>query len=270
MKNALFATLLLALALATSAYAQKETLTFTRNGTTETYQENMESGELTVSWGTETMVLADIVGYAGQTSRALVAFNGTPALTYETSGLNTSFEVFYTLALRDIGPVIDCIYGNIRNGQNGASIRKAVCNLNKPLSSEYQDLIFAYSDSWIESSNAVSLQSVLGEPSQPADVPLGRLGEVDVVLRYSTIDELMSAAPKTIAVAGEKTYEVSSGNAYFVYDADGSTPLALDVEMNPANHMLKRLTSAKLLRVIEVNCGVNGIRTNEGSAIDAR
>lgn len=149
--------------------------------------------------------------------------------------------------------MINCVYGNIRNGQNGASIRKVVCNLNKPLSSEYQDLIFFYSDKWIEASNAVSLQSVMAEPSQPADAPLGSLGKVDVALRYSTVDELMSAAPKTIATAGEKTHEVSSGNAYFVYDAEGATPLALDVEMDPARHVLRRLTSTELLRAIEAN-----------------
>ena len=63
----------------------------------------------------------------------------------------------------------------------------------------------------------------------------------------------MSATPKTIATSGAKTHEVSSGNAYFVYDADGVTPLALDVETVPATHTLKRLTAAELLRAIEAN-----------------
>jgi hypothetical protein len=46
---------------------------------------------------------------------------------------------------------------------------------------------------------------------------------------------------------------VSSGNAYFVYDADGTTPLALDVETDPATHRLKRLTAVELLHTIEAN-----------------
>ena len=241
------------LVLATPAQAQTKFLTFDRGGSTESYRADMDTGELTISWGKETRVFADIVGYAGQTSRTLVSFNGAPALTYENAGSNTSFEVFYTLALKDKVPVIDCVYGNIRNAQNGASIRKAVCNLNKPLSSEYQDLVFAYSDKWIDASNAVSLQSVMAEPAEPADASLGHLGEVDVALRYSSVDELMSATPKTIATAAAKTHEVSSGNAYFVYDADGTTPLSLDVETEPATHTLKRLTSTELLRAIEVN-----------------
>ena len=246
-------TLLLMLVLATPAQAQATPLTFDRGGSTETYRADMDTGELTISRGTETKVFADLVGYAGQTSRALVSFNGAPALTYENAGSNTHFEVFYTLALKGKAPVIDCVYGNIRNGQNGVSIRKVVCNLDKTLSSEYQDLIFAYSDKWIEASNAVSLQPVMAEPSQAADAPLGRLGEVDVALRYSSVDELMSAAPKTIATADGKTHEVSSGNAYFVYDADGATPRALDVETDPATHTLKRLTAAELLQAMEAN-----------------
>ncbi len=246
-------TLLLMLVLATPAQAQAKPLTFDKGGSIETYWADMKTGELTISWGTETMVIADIVGYAGQTSRALVSFNGAPTLTYRNAGANTSFEVFYTLTIKDNAPVINCAYGNIRNGQNGASIRKAVCNLDKPLSSEDQDLIFAYSDKWIDASNAVSLQSVMAEPSQAADAPLGQLGEVDVVLRYDSLDVLLGATPKTIATASGKTYEVSSGNAYFVYDADGITPLALDVETDPAMHTLKRLTSAELLRAIEAN-----------------
>lgn len=253
MKHTLFTTLLLSLALTATVQAQTKTLTFDRGGQTETYQANIDTGELSISWGRETKVFAETVGTAGQTFKTLVTFNGAPALTYENTASSTSFEVFYTLALKNKVPVIDCAYGNIRNAQNGVSIRKAVCNLDKPLSSEYQDLIFAYSDKWIEASNAVSLQSVMAEPSQAADAPLGRLGEVDIALRYSSVDELMSATPKTIATAGAKTHEVSSGNAYFVYDADGTTPLALDVETDPATHTLKRLTSAELLRAIEVN-----------------
>lgn len=253
MKHILSATLLLSLALATTVQARTYTVTANRGGITETYQGNMDTGELTISWGQKTKVFADTVGYAGQTSRALVSFNGAPALTYRNAGSNTSFEVFYTLALKEKGPVINCAYANIRNGQNGASIRKAVCNLDKPLSSEYQDLIFAYSDKWIEASNAVSLQSVMSEPSQPADAPLGRLGKVDVALRYSSVDELISATPKTIATTGTETHEVSSGNAYFVYDADGTTPLSLDVETDIEAHTLKRLTSAELLQAIKAN-----------------
>lgn len=253
MKHILFATLFLSLALITTAQARNYTVTANKGGVTETYRADMDTGELTIKWGKKTKAFAGTVGYAGQASRSLVSFNGAPALAYSNAGSNTSFNVFYTLAIKNDVPVINCVYGNIRNGQNGASIRKAVCNLNKPLSSEYQDLSFFYSDNWIDASNTVSLRSVMADPSQPADAPLGRLGEVDVVLRYSTVDELMSATPKTIATAREKTYEVSSGNAYFVYDADGTTPLALDVEMDPAKHVLRRLTSTELLRAIEAN-----------------
>jgi hypothetical protein len=253
MKCTLSAALLIPLALAATIYAKTYTVTANRGDISEVYTGDMDTGELTISWEKEVKIFADIVGYVGQTSRMLVLFNNEPALAYENAGSNTYFEVFYTLTLKGKDPFINCVYGNIRNGQNGMSIRKAVCNLDKPLTSKYEDLIFAYSDKWIEASNTVSLQSVMAAPPHAVDVPLDRLGEVDVALRYNSVEELMSATPKTIATAGAKTYEVSSGNAYLVYDANGITPLALDVETDPVTHTLKRLTSAELLLSIEAN-----------------
>lgn len=253
MKYRLSATLLITLALATTIHAETYTVTANRGGVTETYRGNMDTGELTINWGQKTKVFADTVGYTGNITRAVVSFNGVPALNYSTAGFNTSYEVFYTLALKNEVPVINCAYANIRNGQNGASIRKAVCNLDTPLSSEYQNLIFKYSAKWLDASTAVSTQPLMAEPSKPLDVPLGRLGEVDIALHYDSLDVLLGATPKTIVTVGTKKHEVSSGNAYLVYDSDGITPLSLDVETAPATHTLKRLTSAELLHAIEAN-----------------
>ena len=91
MKHTL-STTLLSLALVATVQAQTYTVAANKDGVTESYQGNMDTGELTISWGTETKVIADIVGYAGQTSKALVSFNGAPALTYENAGSNTHFE----------------------------------------------------------------------------------------------------------------------------------------------------------------------------------
>lgn len=159
----------------------------------------------------------------------------------------------FILKVKDNIPLIDCIYSNIRNGQNGASIRKAVCNLNKILSSNYQDTAFRYTDAWIEESNKVSLKSVMAEPAEVAVTPLGKLGNVLVALRYDSIEVLISATPKTIASAAGKSYVVNTGNAYLVYDVDGVTASALDVETDPAAHSLKRLTATELFQAIKKN-----------------
>lgn len=247
MRFMLFFSLLTSFALPVKAYAQTSTVTGDEG---KTYHADMRTGDLTVSWEEGGTVLADIVGYIGQTSKVLVSFNGTPALAYESVGSNTSFEVFYTLT-QDETPVVDCAYANICNGQNGASIRKAVCNLGAPLTKDYQDLIFRYSDKWIEASNSISLKSLVTEPAAPVNVPLGQLGEVSVALHYSSLDDLISATPRTIVMTGLKNYEASSGKAYLVYDVDGTTPLALDVEIDPIKHTLKRFTPAEMLFVIE-------------------
>lgn len=248
MKLMLFVSLLTSFALPVTAYAQISTVTGDEG---KTYHGDMRTGDLTVSWEEGSTVINDMVGYAGQTSRALVSFNGAPALVYENFGSNTSFEVFYTLAHEGKTPVVDCAYANIRNGQNGASIRKAVCNLDVPLSKNYRDLIFKYSDKWLEASNLISMEPLVVEPSASVNVSLGQLGEVSVALHYSSLDDLISATPRTIVIAGLKSYEASSGKAYLVYDVDGTTPLALDVEIDPIKHMLKRFTPAELLFVIE-------------------
>lgn len=240
-------------ALATTTYANTYTVSIHNDEILEAYTADMNTGSLTITRGSKTIVIDEIVGYTGQAARSLVSFNGGPALTYENSGSNTHFEVFYTLTLKESGPVIDCIYGNIRNGLNGASIRKAVCNLKKTLTNDYQDLIFSYSDAWIEASNKTSLQSVMAEPAEAAVAPLGQLGSVLVGLRYDSADDLMSATPKTIATVGEQTHEVTGGNAYLVYDDDNATALALDIETDPVAHSLMRLSPTDLYKIIKIH-----------------
>ncbi|WP_313477191.1 hypothetical protein [Stutzerimonas kunmingensis] len=252
MKHVRFLALLISLTLTISAHASAYTISLNDDGVAEIYTADMDAGTLTIKQGTKTTIIADIVGYAGQTARTLVRFNGGPALSYENSGSNIHFEVFYTLKVKDNIPLIDCIYSNIRNGQNGASIRKAVC-LKKILSSDYQDTAFRYTDAWIEESNRASLQSVMAEPAEAAVTSLGKLGNVLVALRYDSIEDLMSATPKTIASVAGKTYVVTIGNAYLVYDVDGATASALDVETDPIAHSLKRLTATELLQAIKKN-----------------
>ncbi|UVO18259.1 hypothetical protein [Stutzerimonas stutzeri] len=244
----------IASALVTTTYAKPYTISVNRADSSESYTADIESGILMIERRGETITkLPDIVGHTGQITKTLTSFNNGPALSYENSGSNTYFEIFYTLTLKKGTPFIDCAYANIRNGQNGVSVRKAVCNLEAPLSNNYQDLIFSYSDAWIDASNEVSLQSIMNEPSKAALVLLGPLGEVNLSLRYESIEDLMSASPRTIATKGGKLLEVTAGNAYLVYDADGITPLALDVEMDPISHTLKRLTSTELSRAIDAN-----------------
>ena len=92
----------------------------------------------------------------------------------------------------------------------------------------------------------------MAEPAEAAVTPLGKLGNVLVALRYDSIEDLISTTPKTIASAAGKIYVVT-GNAYLVYDVDGVTASALDVETDPVAHSLKRLTATELLQAIKKN-----------------
>lgn len=222
-----------------------------RDNRTETYTMNSETGSLEIEWASMSNKFPTVVSSSGETYRALVSFNEGPALFYENAASSTSFQVYYTLKIENDAPVVDCIYGNIRNAQNGVPIRKAICNLGKPLTSDYQDLIFPYSDKWIGESNAAGVAQLMAEPLQPADIPVGSLGGVRVVLRYDSLDDLVSASPRTIAIKGADSRDFGTANAYFVYDANGTTPLGLDVEKSPDGHTLERLDGTRLLEVKE-------------------
>lgn len=96
MKHVRFLALLIPLTLTTSSHASAYTISSNDDGVTEIYTADMDAGTLTIKQGTETTIITDIVGHAGQTATTLVRFNGGPALSYENSGSNTHFEVFYT------------------------------------------------------------------------------------------------------------------------------------------------------------------------------
>ena len=250
MTKKLTVTFTFSLFLLSSAYAQTEAFEFKRNGIFETYQANSQAGTLDVKVGGTSKRFDNLLGSDGGIYRGLVRFNGGPALFYETTASSTSFTVYYTLKIKGQVPVIDCLYGDIRNAQNGVSIRKSVCNLDAPLKADYQDLVYRYSDVWIRETNPVSFEPIMAEPSQPVDVLVGNLNDVQVALRYSSMDDLMSAAPSTWLTQAEHSHDLGKGSVYFVYDADGKTPLGLDVETDPIRHLLKRLDATAISALV--------------------
>lgn len=251
MKHSLTTAIFSSLIVTAPIQAATSVIQFERDNRTETYTVNSETGSLEIEREGISNKFSTAVSSRGETYRALVSFNKGPALFYENAASSTSFQVYYTLKIKKDAPVVDCIYGNIRNAQNGTSIRKAICNLGKPLTSDYQDLIFPYSDKWIGESNTAGVEQLMAEPPQPVDIPVGSLGEIRVVLRYDSLDDLMSASPRTIAIKGTDSRDFGTANAYFVYDADGTTPLGLDVEKSPDGHTLERLDGTRLLEVKE-------------------
>lgn len=243
MIDKLATSLFLTLSIHTSVNAQMETFEFQRNGVSEAYLANRQAGTLGVRIGTISKSFNNVLGSDGGTYRSLIRFNDVPALFYETTASSASFTIYYTLKFKGENLVIDCLYGGIRNAQNGISIRKAVCNLDAPLKADYSDLVYNYSDTWIGETNSVSFEPLMAEPPQPLDVPVGNLDDVQVVSRYSSMDDLISATPSTWLIKDTRSRDLGKGLVYFVYDADGKTPLGLDMETNSALHSLKRLNT---------------------------
>lgn len=241
MSYPLIAAIVTFLALSEPIQAASSIMKFERGTHSEIYTADNESGLLEIEWKGSSVTFPAVVGGNGETYRALVNFNAGPALYYENSASSTSFQAYYTLKIENDTPIVDCIYGNIRNAQNGVSIRKAVCNLNYPLASDYQNLIFPYSDKWLGESNIINIAKLISEPSEPVDVPVGNIGEANVVLRYDTLDDLVSATPRTLVTHGATSQDLGTAIVFFVYDADGITPLGLDVQRCSETHRLDRL-----------------------------
>lgn len=245
MINKLITSFAISLSLLSTATAQTEAFEFKRSETSEIYLINKKTGALDVTIDGTSKRFDNLLGSDGGTYRGFAPFNGGPALFYENTTSSTSFAIYYTLKLKDRNPVIDCLYSDIRNARNGTSIRKAICNLDATLKDDYANLVYRYSDAWIHETNSVNFEPIMTEPSQPVDVFIGSLGGIQVVSRYSSMDDLMSATPSTWLIQDKKSHNLGKGLIYFVYDADGKTPLGLDVEIDPAEHFLKRIITNK-------------------------
>lgn len=223
------------------------TIKLEKNNQTEEYSETVKGGSLEIKWGANSRTFPAALGRTGETYRALIKFNKWPAIFYENSASSTSFRVYYTIKIKNDTPIIDCMYSNIRNAQNGTSIRKAICNLEKPLARDYQELIYKYSDKWIDEYNSINLEQLTANKPKPLNILVGNLDGAQIILRYDSLDDLISETPRTLVIQGNKSRDLGTGNIYFVYDADGRKPLGLDVETNQETHIMERLRGTKLL-----------------------
>ena len=79
------------------------------------YSANAEGTSLTVTWSGGSKTIEGVVGSVGETTRALVEFDGGKALRYENLASRSLFETYFTLIRRGDEIFIDCIYANVRN-----------------------------------------------------------------------------------------------------------------------------------------------------------
>ena len=162
------------------------------------YSANPEGTSLTVTWSGGSKTIEGVVGSVGETTKALVGFDGGKALRYENLASRSMFETYFTL-IRSGGEVfIDCIYASVRNEQNGILINKAVCGLDLLLAEGYEDAAYEFTDRWKDSTAGISIESLSKQPPHPLEVYESKIAGVDLVRFYETQDSLSYLMPRAL------------------------------------------------------------------------
>lgn len=162
------------------------------------YSANAEGTSLTVTWSGGSKTIEGVVGSVGETTRALVEFDGGKALRYENLASRSLFETYFTLIRRGDEIFIDCIYANVRNEQNGILINKAVCGLDLLLAEGYEDAAYEFTDKWKASTAGISIESLSKQPPQSLEVNESQVAEVNLVRVYETQDSLSYLMPRAL------------------------------------------------------------------------
>ena len=194
------------------------------------YIENQKTKNLTVSWPGGSKTVKGVVGSQGETTRMLVTFNGNKALRYENLASSSAFEAYFTLIRHGNYIFVDCIYANVRNEQNGMLINKAVCGLKKPLTENYDDLVYEFTDEWKSSTAEVTIDSLLKNPPVPLDIEEADFGGVKLSRIYKTQENFNFTTPETLVTKGSKQYSFGVNSVFLVYRVDSlKSPAYLDV-----------------------------------------
>jgi hypothetical protein len=238
---------LLIFALANCAFAQQLPLV-----QKDIYTVNQVTKSLTVKWSGGSKTIEGVVGSQGETIRALVTFNGVKALRFENLASRSAFEAYFTLIRHSDNVFVDCIYANVRNEKNGVLINKAVCGLDKPLTEEYEDLVYEFTDEWKSSTAVVVIGSVLKIPPAPINVEEADFGVVKLSRIYKSQDDFSYSVPETSISNVAAKYSFGVGLAFLVYRVDNlNVPAYLDVSSGDYSAKFVRYDSDSLNKLLE-------------------
>ncbi|WP_321864798.1 hypothetical protein [Pseudomonas paraveronii] len=215
------------------------------------YVVNQKAKNLTVSWSGGSKTVEGVVGSQGETTKALVTFDGKKALRYENLASSSAFEAYFTLVRHGNDIFVDCIYTNVRNNQNGMLINKAVCGLEKPLIEDYEDLVYEFTDEWKNSTAEIDLDPLLKTPPAPLEVEEADFGNVKLSRIYKTQEDLSSSVPETVINNGSKKYSFGMGLVFPVYRFGNlSSPAYLEVSAGDSSKKFIRYDAASLSELL--------------------
>lgn len=165
---------------------------------------------LLASFNGKEKLYKDVVGNEGQVYKDFVIFNKQPSLWYSNTSSRLKFNVYYTLQAKQNKLMVDCAYADIHDSSTGMVINKAICGLNKELNSNYSDLIYSFSDKWIESFDQQKI-------SVPLDIQLGKVDDITIYASYSSQEAFDTYTPEIILNYQDKSYNFGKEKVYIVY-----------------------------------------------------
>lgn len=184
------------------------------------YSVDEETNSLNVTWPSGSKSFAHIVGAEGENTRALIDFNGGKALFYESLASRSAFRTYFTLVRQDREILIDCIYADVRNDQNGVLINKAACGLKKPLVEDYEDLAYKFTDEWKKTADVVVIDPLLSNPVSILNVDEADFGATKLRRVYGSQDDLSSSVPETLIYQKTKKHSFGLNPVFSVYRAN--------------------------------------------------
>ena len=213
----------------------------------DVYSADVDAQSLTVTWSGGSETIEGVVGSRGETTRELVEFNGGKALHYENLASRAPFEAYFTLSRQGAKVIIDCVYTNIRNEQNGVLINKAVCGLNRPLTEQYEETVSEFSDQWKNLTNKVATAPLLATPPVLVEVEDSTLGGVKLSRTYHSPNDLRFSRPESVVKKDKVSHSFGDNYVFSVYSfGDLISPLYLDVSSGKLDSAFVRYDRAAL------------------------
>ena len=213
----------------------------------DVYSADVDAQSLTVTWSGGSKTIEGVVGSQGETTRELVEFNGGKALHYENLASRAPFEAYFTLTRHGADVLIDCVYTNIRNEQNGVLINKAVCGLDRPLAEEYEEAVSEFSDQWKNLTSKVVIAPLLATPPVLIEVEDSAFGGVKLSRTYHSPNDLKFLRPESVVKKDKVSHSFGNGYVFSVYaPGDLTSPLYLDVSSGKLDSAFVRYDRAAL------------------------
>lgn len=198
---------------------------------------------------TATIKFDNVVGMNGNSYRELITINNKPSIY-----AGNDFDTYYTLKASKNDIIIDCLYAELRNHDNGLLITNAICGLNAILNSDYEDLSYTYTDKWQAERSKVKTEN-LAHKDESLDFVVANIEGIEVHNFYKNIESWKNSTPSTYIKHQSKCHIINSKKTFVVYEHEEiDVPRYLDIVRTAEPLTIERLDSTALKQLADDVC----------------